>query len=137
MKGCRLTKSAGQNFTGTTLTVLTWDTEKFDTDSMHSTVTNTERITFTTAGYYMVSFNFNSDTNAIAYSGVKLNGSTYIHAVGIGNSGANTANGTTGSFPYYFSASDYIELFGSFGATVTSKSGESGCMFSAVLLATS
>lgn len=137
MKGCRLTKSAGQNFTGTTLTVLTWDTEKFDTDSMHSTVTNTERITFTTAGYYIVSFNFNTDTNANAYTGVRLNGSTYIHKIGIGNATSNVANGASGSFPYYFSANDYIELFGSFGATVTSKAGEDGCMFSAVLLSTS
>ncbi len=46
--------SAGtQAITNTTATVLTYSTEVVDTDAMHSTATNTSRITINTAGVYL------------------------------------------------------------------------------------
>jgi hypothetical protein len=49
---CRLTNSA--NVTGyTSNTDITWAVEAYDTDGMHSTVTNTGRITVQTAGIYL------------------------------------------------------------------------------------
>jgi len=43
-RGARVTNSADLAI-GYTATTLTWDTESYDTDSIHSTVTNTERLT--------------------------------------------------------------------------------------------
>lgn len=128
--GVRLTQSSGASITANTLTALSFDTETFDTDTMHSGG-NPTRITFTTAGYYIVTGVVSTDANASVYSGVRLNGTTYINKEGVGNSGASTANGTTISFIYQFSAADYIELMGTFGTTNTTKSGVDGCYFSA------
>jgi hypothetical protein len=51
----RLTGSA--NLTSyTSGNVITYNTETYDTDDMHSTSTNTSRITFQTAGVYLVVF---------------------------------------------------------------------------------
>jgi len=50
-----LTNSALQSVPSGVSTVLTFDTETYDTDAMHSTVTNPDRITTVTAGLYTVS----------------------------------------------------------------------------------
>ena len=51
---CRLYNTA--NLTGYTMnSTITWSAEQYDTDNMHSNVTNTGRITATTAGMYLVS----------------------------------------------------------------------------------
>jgi len=46
--GCSLTKSTAQAITNNSSTAVTFDTETFDTDGFHSTVTNTSRITIPT-----------------------------------------------------------------------------------------
>lgn len=51
---CSVRASAPQTITNNTLTVLTANTEFYDTDAMHSTVSNTSRITVQTAGRYSV-----------------------------------------------------------------------------------
>jgi hypothetical protein len=53
-KSCRLNNSAAQSIPNTTWTNLTFDHEEYDTDGMHSLVTNTDRITCVTAGKYLV-----------------------------------------------------------------------------------
>ena len=51
---CRLTNSS--NLTGyTSGSAITFNTETYDTDDMHSTVSQTDRITIQTAGIYLVS----------------------------------------------------------------------------------
>jgi len=50
----RATHSANQSIANNTLTNLALDSEDFDTDSMHDTATNNERLTFKTAGKYVV-----------------------------------------------------------------------------------
>lgn len=129
-KGVRVTKSAVQSI-GTTLTAVTFDTETFDTDSMHESVTNPSRITFTTAGYYHVSGLFNTDANAVPRLQIRLNGTTIIYALAEGNSGASLQGGVNCSFTYNFAASDYIEMLGYFGTTQNTLSGASGPAFMA------
>jgi hypothetical protein len=53
--GCSLYKSALQTITTATNTVLTWDTENFDTNTFHNNVTNNSRITIPSGkdGYYL------------------------------------------------------------------------------------
>lgn len=50
---CRVYNSAYQAIANVTQTNVTFDTEPFDPDGMHSTSVNTERITCVTPGYYM------------------------------------------------------------------------------------
>jgi hypothetical protein len=50
----RATKSANQSLTSAALTAITWDTESFDTDSLHSTVSNTSRLTASVTGKWLV-----------------------------------------------------------------------------------
>lgn len=50
----RLRHSANQSLSSGSTVSLSFDTEDFDNDTMHSTVTNTSRITCVTAGKYMV-----------------------------------------------------------------------------------
>ena len=52
-----LRNSTGQVISSGVNTILTFNTEDWDTDNMHSTVSNTGRITCNTAGIYIVSFN--------------------------------------------------------------------------------
>jgi hypothetical protein len=63
--GTHLTKSVDQTINNNALTAITWDTETFDTNTYHSTVTNTSRITIPSgkAGYYRV-------TTRITFAGV-------------------------------------------------------------------
>lgn len=124
-KGCRVKQSAAQSI-WTTLVAVAFDAETFDTDTMHSNVTNNTRITFTTAGYYQISGVFNTDANAVARAGLRLNWTTYIYEASVGNAGASLANGDTISSIYQFSASDYIEMMGYFGTTQNTKTGENG-----------
>lgn len=52
---CRVFNSVAiSHATTATWQALTFDSERRDTDTMHSTVSNTGRITFTTAGLYLV-----------------------------------------------------------------------------------
>lgn len=109
----RLTHSTSQSIAEATETVVTFDTESHDTDTMHGSG-NPTRITFTTAGLYVVSFNgFIADstgTYSDAYSQLKLNGATVLlYASGLR---ANTAAGPAYEFTTVrkFAAADYVEV---------------------------
>lgn len=129
-RSVRVYQSAGTSLT-TTLSAVPFNTESFDTDTMHDNVTNNTRITFTTAGKYLVTGIVNTDANAGSYCGIRLNGSTYIATNGAGNVAASTGNGAEATTIYDFAASDYVELMGAFGTTQTTKSGIGGTQFSA------
>lgn len=129
--GCRLYKSSGQAGVSTTLTALTFDSESYDTDTMHDNSTNNTRITFTTAGKYSVYGTGTTDGNAIARLGIRLNGTTYLAQIGVGNAGASTQNGCIIATDYEFAANDYVELMCAFGSSQTTTSGVAGCQFGA------
>jgi len=62
------------NLTNNTDTVIGLDTEAFDTDAYHSTVTNTSRFTVPAgkAGYYMITGQANFSSNATGYRNVAI-----------------------------------------------------------------
>jgi hypothetical protein len=64
---CRVFNNANLPVVNNTNTALTFNSERYDTDSMHSTSSATERITFNTAGLYIIhaSVQFSSDTDYI------------------------------------------------------------------------
>lgn len=128
---CQVKNSATQAVAHNTNTVLTFDTENFDTDAMHSTASNTGRITFNTAGTYRVSATVTFVTPGsaagqyclifIRKNGVtKLRGST-VYCV---NSAVNTE--VTVSTLVAAAATDYVEVvaYQNTGVSVNAQSGE-------------
>lgn len=75
---CSVYHSTTQNVTTATGTVLSANSENFDNDGMHSTVTNNSRITIQTAGRYQLQANVQFAGNATGYRQIQfqLNGST-------------------------------------------------------------
>src|SRR4051812_22326758 len=59
----RARRSTTQSITTSTWTLLTFDGEDFDTDTIHDIVTNTDRLTCKTAGKYQWSFMVQVDSN--------------------------------------------------------------------------
>jgi len=100
----RLTQSTGQVLASGSNQTLTWDTETFDTDSMHSTVTNTSRITFNTAGIYLVGLflSLTANTNVNAWI---LHDSRRI----VSSNPNSAGGGYNMSVLFKFAVNDYID----------------------------
>jgi hypothetical protein len=130
----RVRKSSGQSI-GSSLTAMSFDTEDFDTDTMHDNVTNNTRITFTHSGKYAVGGTITTAGNVISGLSIRLNGSTTIGYITVGNSTTNANNGCHLSTVYSFAANDYVELLGYFGSTQTTGNGSDGPQFWAYKIA--
>ena len=80
--GTALYKTATQTCTNGANTILTWENEYLDTDSFHSTVTNTSRITIPAGkgGKYMVvcQTNFTTDTTSTQTFSIFKNGAMIV-----------------------------------------------------------
>lgn len=110
---CRVFHSVNQSIADATLAALAFDSERFDTDTMHDTVTNNSRITFNTAGVYSgvanVRFASRSDYLAIDVQ-IQLNGTTVIAWDREMHAGANVIPIFSVPFLYKFAATDFIEV---------------------------
>jgi len=109
--GCQLRKSADQNITNNTLTTLTFDAEDFDTNSYHSLVTNTERITVPSTGYYLVNLQVMFATNTSGYRQIGL----FKNGTRLNYQNAFATNGSTEAINVFnlmlsLTASDYLEI---------------------------
>jgi hypothetical protein len=122
---CRVYNSANISITHNTLTVIDWDSERHDTNGMHSTSTNTSRITLQKGGQYFIElsvlFAAESAPNSIKIARILLNGSTLLagqvhRSVG---GGSVTQIISCSAMPY-LQASDYIEaqVFQNTGASL-------------------
>lgn len=112
---CRVYRSTSQAITNAALTALTFDTERYDNDTMHSTVSNTNRITLTTAGLYVVgghiSWQADTDyTRRICY--IQVSGAAIIARQSDESPAHALANAEEWSLSttYKLAANDYIEL---------------------------
>ncbi len=96
--------------TTATTTALTFDSEIFDTDTMHSTTTNTGRLTAKTAGMYQISAcaSFDQNSTGARFVGVKLNGTTII-AVNLVPASNSDQNHMAVSTLYQLALNDYVE----------------------------
>jgi hypothetical protein len=109
--GARVYNSSNISVSDSSLTALTFDSERFDTDDMHDLVTNTGRLTFTTAGKYLVKgqVEWSGDSNGRRELTIRLNGATILAQTTIAPAG--TADmGQEVSTIYDFAATDYVEL---------------------------
>lgn len=112
---CRVYHNTTQAVADATETSLVFNSERHDPAGMHSTVTNTGRITITDAGVYMVSFSgeFTAGTDYLClYSLCRLNGTTVIgrSPTARHDSGDGSSPATSFAFLYKFAAADYIEV---------------------------
>ena len=110
----RLTHSLDQAIPTGVSTVLTFDTENFDTDNMHDLVTNPERVTINTAGKYHVGGAVQIEANSSGEKRqlfVRLNGSLIIANSQLAkvNTGAE-ATIIQASTVFDLAASDFVEL---------------------------
>lgn len=116
---CEVTMASSTSLAIGTATLVAWDTELTDTDSMHSTVSNQSRIVIQTAGRYTVNIATNVATgNATTYTvNLKINsgglvaGGTSVRAWSFGAAGGAPRQFTTSFTRYMPTVGDYFELF--------------------------
>ena len=79
-EGARVYNSANLLIPTATLTTLTFDSERYDTDDIHSIIANTDRLTCKTAGKYLIIGEVQWAINAVGYRRVFfwLNGAVNI-----------------------------------------------------------
>lgn len=94
-----------------TWTTVTCNTELYDTDTMHSEVSNTGRVTFATAGDYDISFNaaWNKHVTGDRAARIRKNGTDIIDFDSKRTGGADLIVGHCMSITERFVATDYIE----------------------------
>lgn len=111
---CRVYHNANQSLVDNAQASLAFNSERFDTATMHDTVTNNSRITFTVAGVYVVSACFEIAAAAdytATYCGILLNGATFVALDVKGtHADAGIAPGFVTSTIYKFAAGDYVEV---------------------------
>lgn len=111
-QGARVYNNANISIPNATVTVLTFNSERFDNDNIHDTSTNTSRLTCQTPGIYLITacvrFAANATGQRQAY--IRLNGSTIIAICTTNNTGASIATDIALATIYSLSATNYVEL---------------------------
>ena len=110
-KGVLVTNTTGQSINNATETALTFNLETYDTDSFHSTSSNTSRLTVPSNGYYFVyaKVRFAGNSSGYRYIRLKKNGSTSFQDI------INYPPGSNDFSLYYglalsANANDYFEI---------------------------
>jgi hypothetical protein len=122
--GCLLYNSTDYTISNNTNTIMTWNTETYDTDSFHSTTTNTGRITIPTGkgGYYLITsmiFFENASSGAAIRLRVLKNGT----AIFSNQETQQFQKGIVLSTVVNLAAADYVEI------QVFQNSGASGTIY--------
>ena len=109
--GCALYNSAALSIANATLTTVLWNSEDFDTDSFHSTSTNTGRITIPSGkdGKYLFIVTTLFDVNATGFRGVRFNKNGSVQNYLETQPGGTGNGGVSLSAIYNLVATDYIE----------------------------
>lgn len=107
----RVFHSVNQSIPNNTNTILAFDSERYDTNEMHSTTVNNSRITCKTAGKYLIiaSVLFDANTDGRRVVRIKVNSHTIIENVSLplGDSGGSNM---TASTVYELNENDYVEV---------------------------
>lgn len=134
---CAVYASAPLGFASAAVAVITFDTELYDSNSMHSTVSNTARITAPVAGTYLITGRCVWVANATGTRTLqaRLNGTTIIDDDSHEGSAASS-RALLVSRQYLLAASDYVELLGNqtSGGSLNTGSGRSQLRFEMALL---
>ncbi len=109
---CSVYSSAAQSIASATFVSLDANSESFDNDAMHSTVTNTSRVTIQTAGRYLfiANINFASSASTRVIGSFFVNGTTRHDRVVVPVVGGGTDDRHTISISLVLAAGDYVEV---------------------------
>lgn len=110
VNGARVYNSAAITMTTAVAAALTFDSERYDNGTLHSTSSNTSRITAATAGKYIITGNIEWGASLLGFRALNImvNGTTTIASTGLNPASGATAQTVTTI--YHLAASDYIEL---------------------------
>lgn len=109
---CRAYNNANIAISNATTTALTFNSERFDSDTMHSTSSLTGRITFTTAGVYWLAATVVWQSNSTGYRwvAIRINGTTTYVGGDLRNAVSGTTTEQNPSCIYAFTAGQYAEV---------------------------
>ena len=108
---CRAYNDADISIANNSVTALTFNSERWDTDTMHDLSTNTGRLTCKTAGIYHIYANVQFAANDTGYRTctIRLGGSTVIGAMSI-TEVSDVAQRLIVSTEYPLAVNDYVEV---------------------------
>ncbi len=111
--GCRVYNNANISIPNATSTALTFNTERYDNGGLHSTVSNTGRITIVEGGRYLlgVTVSFASNGVGIRQLALRLNGAGPSIAIQQFVASAATKHGLVVVTEHDLIAGDYAEVF--------------------------
>jgi hypothetical protein len=115
---CSARNSTTQSINNTTFTVLTANSENFDNNAMHSTVTNTSRITCQTAGRYLFFTRHRWATNGTGARVIQYRingvdpGATAQQLMAVPAAGGGVDHQHTATWSLTLAAGDYVEVAG-------------------------
>lgn len=112
--------NANQSVPNNTLTLITHNSESFDTDGMHDTVTNNSRLYARTAGYYTISGTLSFVTNGTGTRGIQIrlnaagssSGGTLLYDLTFSAVAGAQTTVVLPQFTYPMALDDYVEMFG-------------------------
>ena len=109
--GARVYNSGNIAISDNTQTFLTFDSERYDTDTIHDTSTNPGRLTATTAGKYLISasIRFAADNDGYRVFYLRVDGTTFI-AIDSKQAVQSTTTEITMQTIYDLAATHYVEL---------------------------
>lgn len=115
---CSVFGSSAQSVPDSSPTPLTANSESFDNDSMHSTVTNTSRLTMQTAGRYLcvATATFAADVDGFRRLTFRVDGTTSHTAVTAPVSSGSVNAGITGVRALVLNAGQYVEVLATHSA---------------------
>lgn len=111
---CQAYHNTTQAIATGTWTALTWNSENWDTDTIHDTSTNPTRFTTTTAGLYLAQINATWAANATGLRGfgIRSDGSTFLGSDVRLNHGAGSFVTISGAWIISLTGSQYVEFVG-------------------------
>lgn len=109
-EGARVYNSGNISVNDVTTTLLTYDSERYDTDAIHDIGVNPGRLTCKTAGKYSISTHvrFQADADGYRIVYIKLNGTTNI-AIQEGNAPSGGSMIISCETKYDLAENDYVE----------------------------
>lgn len=111
--GASVSRDAAQTIGNNSDTAVTWNVESFDTDALHSLLSDTSRMTVPASGVSYVRLNasitFDNNSSGVRRIKIVKNGATTIAAQSIDGAGFDALSVSSGLVAV--SASDYFEVF--------------------------
>jgi hypothetical protein len=113
--GCSLYKSGAQSVSNGTFTALTFDAESYDTDTYHSTSTNTSRVTIPAgkAGKYLLhgTIGYSGSATGLRNAAIYKNGSAVKYLVVTLGVGSSDNGRLSFAATLDLAVNDYVELY--------------------------